>query len=257
MSKNFELMQRAGKAWEVPPVIPPEKPVISINTGKKLNVRLRHNGRLDIDQLAREESLRLVQRVFLLQAQTPSRMVVFAGIDHRNGCSRICAQVVEVLESNGPGSVCLVEANFRSPSLSRIFGTTNHHGLTDSLVGEGPIRSFAKPLRSNKLWFLSSGSLAADSHALLNSSRLQDRFEELRNEFDYVVVDAPPLTHYSDAIALGKAADGFVLVLEANSTRREAALKIKEILRANQIHVLGAVLNKRTFPLPDVLYRNL
>lgn len=268
MSKNFELMQRAGKIWEVAPPPPPEKtekkldrlerPASVVPIRKKTwDRRRRHVGRLDVDQLAREESLRLVQRIFLLQAQTPPRLVVFAGVDHGNGCSRICAQAAEALESNGRGSVCLVEANLRSPSLPKIFGTVNHHGLTDSLFSEESIRSFAKPLHSDGLWLLSCGSLAADSPALLNSGRLRSRFEELRNEFDYVIVDAPPLTHYSDAVAIGKLADGFVLVLEANSTRREAALRISDNLRAAQIRVLGAVLNKRTFPIPDRLYRKL
>jgi Mrp family chromosome partitioning ATPase len=51
--------------------------------------------------------------------------------------------------------------------------------------------------------------------------------------------------------------DGFVLILEANVTRREAALKVSENLRASGIQVLGAVLNKRTFPIPESLYHKL
>jgi len=262
MSKNFELMQRLGRAWDVPPAPKIERmerrePVLPIRRQKRWEGIRQHNGRLNVNQLAREESLRLVQHVFLLENQVPARVVVFAGIDHGNGCSRICAQVAEVLEGNGQGSVCLVEANLRSPSLPRVFGMANHHGLTDCLLGDGPIRAFAKPLSTGRLWLLPSGSYAPDAHGLLGSGRMKARFDELRSEFDYVVVDAPPLTHYSDAVALGKMADGFVLVLEANSTRREAAIRISENLRAAQIRVLGAVLNKRTFPIPDALYRNL
>jgi Mrp family chromosome partitioning ATPase len=104
---------------------------------------------------------------------------------------------------------------------------------------------------------MSCGSLVVNSNNLLNSDRLRSRFRELRNEFDYVVVDAPPLTRYSDAIALGKVADGFVMVVEANATRREAAVRMSDILRASQIRILGAVLNKRTFPIPEPLYRCL
>ena len=109
---------------------------------------------------------------------------------------------------------------------------------------------------SNKnLWLLSCGSLAVDSANLLNSERIKTRFQELRDEFDYVIIDAPPMSRYADAMALGKLADGFVLVLEANSTRREAAMRVTESLSQAQIRVLGAVLNKRTFPIPESLYR--
>ena len=69
------------------------------------------------------------------------------------------------------------------------------------------------------------------------------RFDELRKEFEYVLVDSPPLTRYPDITALGRLTDGLVLVLKASSTRKEAALEVIENLRAAQIEVLGAVLN--------------
>jgi capsular exopolysaccharide synthesis family protein len=182
---------------------------------------------------------------------------VFAGIDHGNGCSRICVSVAETLAKNIRGSVCLVEANLRSPALPEMFGATNHHGLTDALLQDGPIRSFAKLVRGENLWLLSSGALAADSARLLNSERLKTRFAELRKEFDFVLIDAPPLTPYSDALAFGQLTDGFVLVVEANATRREAALQVSENLRAANVRILGAVLNQRTFPIPETLYNKL
>jgi Mrp family chromosome partitioning ATPase len=208
-------------------------------------------------QVAREETLRLVQRIFLQQTQNVPRVVLFAAVSPGAGCSEVCVLVAETLRANVSGSVCLVEANFRSPALPGLLGTTNHHGLTDALLQEGPIRSFAKPLRTNNFWFLSSGLLASDSPSLLNGDRIKTRFDELRKEFDYVLVDAPSLSRYADAAALGRITDGVVLVLEANATRKEAALKVMENLRNAQIKVLGAVLNKRTFPIPESLYDKL
>jgi capsular exopolysaccharide synthesis family protein len=256
MSKNYELMQQAGKEHEFRPVrkLEPETPA---KFGNGHGNGHRESDGLDLDQLAGEEALRLVQRVFLLQAQEPPHMVAFAGIDHGNGCSRICVRVAETLAKNVRGSVCLVEANLRSPALPEMFGTTNHHGLTDALLQEGPIREFTKPVRGENLWLLSSGALATDSAKLLNSERLKPRLAELRKEFDFVLIDAPPLTRYSDAIGLAQLADGLVLVLEANSTRREAAVQVAESLRAANIRILGAVLNKRTFPIPETLYNKL
>jgi succinoglycan biosynthesis transport protein ExoP len=260
MSKNFELMQQAGKE-QAPRPSPVQNPAPKLNFG---NGHGNGNGKrhreaegLDLDLLAGEEALRLVQRVFLLQSQEPPHMVVFAGIDHGNGCSRVCVSVAETLAKNIRGSVCLVEANLRSPALPEMFGTTNHHGLTDALLQDGPIRSFAKLVRGENLWLLSSGALAADSANLLNSERLQTRFAELRKEFDFVLIDASPLTPYSDALAFGQLTDGFILVVEANATRREAALQVAENLRAANVRILGAVLNQRTFPIPESLYHRL
>ena len=260
MSRNFELLQQAGKGWEVPVLkeVKPSIPFPFAGRDKAVPVPVAPIASGDpMDQLAREEALRLVQRIFFLQTETPPKVVVFAGIDHGNGCSRICVRAAEALPAHGQGAVCIVEGNFRSPSLPEVFGTTNHHGLTNALLGNAPIRSFAKPVRADGMWLLSAGALAPDSHGLLNSDRLKTRFDELRNEFEYILVDAPPLTRYSDAIALGRVADGLVLVLEAHATRREAALRITENLRATQVNLLGVVLNKRTFPIPESLYRSL
>jgi Mrp family chromosome partitioning ATPase len=83
------------------------------------------------------------------------------------------------------------------------------------------------------------------------------RCRELREEFDIVLVDAPPLAHYADAIALGRLSDGVVLVIEAESTRRDSALAAVETLRSSEVKILGAVLNKRVYPIPEKLYSKL
>jgi Mrp family chromosome partitioning ATPase len=252
MSRNFELLQRVGRGFAVPP-IPQPVPVSS-----KLREKAHPNGaRLDFGQVAHEEAARLVQRIFLSPDQKAPRAVLFAGIDEGVGCSQICLLVAETLRSTVNGSICIVEANLRSPSLPGMLGTTNHHGLTDALVQQGPIGSFARQLEIDNVWLLSGGSLASDSPDILNSDRLKSRFEELRTEFDYLLVDAPSLSRYADATALGRVTDGLVLVLEANSTRKETALMVMESLRAARIKVLGAVLNKRTFPIPESIYKKL
>ena len=86
---------------------------------------------------------------------------------------------------------------------------------------------------------------------------MRARVTDLRNEFAYILIDAPPLNRYADAIALGQLADGVVLILEANATRRESAVKVAAHLRSMHVKLLGAVLNKRTFPIPETLYNLL
>ena len=250
MSKNFELMQQAG--------IEVERERTTSLVQRDAN---SHPSKIGFaqDQVTREESLKLVQRLFLGQDAKRPRAVVFAGIDPGNGCTRLCGDTARVLAENVPGSVCIVEANLRAPLLAQFFGVTNHWGLTDALLKEGPIRSFAKQVYRDNLWLLSCGSPTptAQFPNLLSSEQLKMRFAELRKEFDYILVDVPPLNQYADATALGQITDGVVLVVEANSTRKESALKALETLRGAQIEILGAVLNKRTFPIPESLYRRL
>lgn len=190
----------------------------------------------------------LVQRVFLQPTQASPRVVVFAATDHGNGCSQIAAAAARTLAAIGVAPVCLVEANFRSPALPRMLGTTNYQGLSNALLEEGSIRSFMKPMGNGCLWLLSSGPLAADSPKLLATERVRARFVELRAEFHFVIVDAPPLSQYADAIALGQLSDGMVMILEAGSTRRDAASTAANSVRSSRIQILGAVLNKGRVP---------
>jgi Mrp family chromosome partitioning ATPase len=249
VSKNFESMQRAGlgRAIRVSPAL----------AEPALGGRDQNGAQWDLDKIRWEESLKLVQRVFLQGGVESPRVVVFAGISPGSGCSQICAQTADILAGNVSGSVCLVEANLRTPSLPAFFGTTNHYGLTDALLAEDSIRDYATQVSTENLWLLSSGSMPSGSGVVLNSERMRSRLAELRREFEFVLIDAPPLGEYSDAVGLGQLADGLVLVLEANSTRREAALRIAENLNAAHVQILGAVLNKRTFPIPGSLYSRL
>lgn len=248
MSKHFELIQETEK----------ENPSSTLTAVDPTFFSQRESHRSNgLRRWAGDDALRLVQQIFLLQAQEPPRVVVLAGVDHGSGCSQICASVAETLAKNARRPVCLVEANFRSPGLPELFGTSNHRGLTDALLGDGPISVFAEPVAQENLRLISSGALASDSPSLLTSEHLRERLAELRKEFDFVIIDAPPLTQYSDAIAVGQLVDGLVLILEADATRREAAAVVAANLRSANIPILAAVLNKRTFPIPEKLYRRL
>ena len=110
-------------------------------------------------------------------------------------------------------------------------GVPDSQGLGDSLSEQVGIRIFARQLTPSNLWLLSAGDGAHETPGLLNSEALKVRLQELRAEFDYVLVDAPALNLYSDAVALGRTADGVVVVLQADSTRRESALKGLQVLR--------------------------
>ena len=91
----------------------------------------------------------------------------------------------------------------------------------------------------------------------LSSPWLRERLAELRLEFDYTLIQAPPAGLYSEAALLGQLSDGMILVLQANSTRRAAAKKVKQMLLATNVALLGAVLSERTFPIPQNLYKKL
>lgn len=269
MSKNFELLRElhvnlsseAAPAYAAPDL--GSIPDTEANSAKARAAQEKWNARewvaaqIDESPLIREEGLKLAHNLFLAPGNASNHVVVFAAVDSGNGCSRISSLVARTVAAQTPAAVCLVDANLRTPSSPNAFTVDNDYGLTDSLRSPGPITEFVKSAGSDNLSVLTCGSGARNSVGLLTSPNMRARIADLRAEFAYVLIDAPPLNSYTDAVALAQQADGIVLIVEANATRRESALKVAEHLRNMQVKFLGAVLNKRTFPIPDSLYNLL
>jgi len=188
------------------------------------------------------------------------RAVVLAGVEQGNGGSWMAVHCARVLAAQVSGSVCVVDGNLRTPALHQYFSVENHHhGFSDAIRESGPLRDYARQVPGvGNLWLMSCGSLAGPGgQALLPSQALRSRVSELRAAFDYLIIDAPPLGLYDDAVALGQVTGGVALVIAESDTRKERARHaVQELAKAN-VRVLGAVLNKRTFPIPQKIYDRL
>jgi len=262
MSKNFELMQNLGKEREMfqAGAAPASAPALAIATRPAAEVRPPVDLKpleLKMEPGQRDEMFKLVQRVFFAPGNDGSRLVVVSSTESGSGCSWICARMGEVLASQISATVCLVDANLRSPGLHREFGVPNHYGLSDALQTYEPVRGYVSQLSRPNLWLLSCGSETEKSRTMLGSERMRSLLPELQREFDYVLVDAPPLRGGDDTIVLSRNAEGVVLVLKANASRRETAKQAVHDLAAANVRLLGAVLNHRTFPVPEKIYRKL
>jgi protein-tyrosine kinase len=287
MSRNFELLQNVGKEQEffkpegaireksrpeplarpIPDL--PGQEALPLNGDGKSASAMPGAATAAAPALAAEplqfamessehaELAKLVQRLFLLPDGNPPRTVVFTSSEPGDGCSWICARVGEILASQVAGSVCLVDANLQSPTLHEQFSVPNHHGLSDALRKSGSIRGYVSQLSRRNLALLSCGSDAKEAHGLVASDRMRSRLSELREEFEYILIDSSSLSVSNEAISMGAIADGVVLVLKANSTRKERARGAVQDLKNAKVRVLGAVLNQRTFPIPNSIYNKL
>jgi hypothetical protein len=181
--------------------------------------------------------------------------VVISAVDQETDITGLCMQVAQALSQQIPGSICLVETNRRIPELGNSFGRST----SDPVCGQerhGSLRESSRQI-SERLWQASlSSSPGEDAHGL-SASWLRDRLAQLRHDFEYTVLHTPPALVSSEAALLGSLSDGVILVLEANSTRRMAARKAKDLLQAANARLLGTVLSERTFPIPERIYRRL
>lgn len=209
---------------------------------------------LGMDLDTRRELTRLTHTLFLCSGA--ARLVAFSGVESGAGCSWVLVRISQLLAEASAGSVCIVDANFWSPMLHTYLHTGNSVGLSDALVDTEPIRKYVQRLGGG-LGLLSTGSVIAKAEPLLASSAFRARVEELRGSFDHVLFDTPPLAVSSDALVVASKLDGLAMVVEAGSTKRETALKAAKEAAANNVRMLGVVLNKRTYPVPNAIYRKL
>jgi capsular exopolysaccharide synthesis family protein len=209
---------------------------------------------LEMDMEARQELTKLTHRLFL--GSNGPRVVAFSGVQEGAGCSWMLARTAQLLAEADAGSVCVIDADLRNPTLHKYFRVGNSFGLSDALIGTQPVSEYVSRL-GGPLHLLSSGSVIPKVETLLSSSTFRLRVEELCVSFRFVLFDTPPLAGSSDALVVASRTDGLVMVIEADSTNRDLALKAAKDASATNVHLLGTVLNKRTFPIPEAIFRKL
>lgn len=250
MSKNFELLQQAEKEQELRQPSSSAKPSAGVYGGGDGGGR-----RLPLQARTLEESVRLVQQLFVSPREASPRVVVFTAANEGAGCTTVCACAAEALLTQVSGSICLVDGNIQHPSLHKLFGLENRRGLTDALTQSEAIRSYIQATDNPRLSVLTCGTPSRDS--MMKTGALTLRMAQLRSEFDYVLVDSPPANMNAEALGLCHVADGVVMVLQAEVTHREATRKTADAIRATGARVLGAVLNQRIYPIPQGIYDRL
>ncbi len=199
----------------------------------------------DLDRFAEEQIRGLVRQVFS-NSQVPARQVVFCGVDSLTDVQSLCRRVGETLASAKSGDVALVDAFSRRPAdRSTDMGKVGHG------AGKTPLKQ-ASPRLHRNCWVLDAGE-----RINARGESLHAYLAQIRVEFQYSILAAPPAGESDDAVAMAQFSDGIVLVLSAQHTRRVAARRIRETIDAAHVRLLGTVLSDREFPIPQMLYRRL
>jgi len=141
--------------------------------------------------------------------------------------------------------VVIIDGDLRKSGLSRVFGLESCPGLGDTLsqAGETDPLKLIRPTDFPGVSILPSGTVAGNAARLLQSERLVDVLQVLRAEFDFVLVDGPPLLGLADARLLGKHAEGIILICRAGRTEGNELNEAWSILKDDGARVLGTILN--------------
>jgi receptor protein-tyrosine kinase len=143
--------------------------------------------------------------------------------------------------------VVLVSCDLRKPRLGQFFGIDEKAGLTTAILGEQPVEELVQAVPGDdNLWLLGSGELPPNPAELLNGRRIQEVFTALRELFDLVLIDSPPVLPVTDSVVLAKDADATLLIVAAGQTSRSDLQRAAEKLSQVNARVVGLVLNETT-----------
>lgn len=207
----------------------------------------RRTSSWDLERFAEEQIRGLVRRVFSLHGTPPIRQVVFSPIDSSSDVHPLCRQVGDLLSREKGADVAIVGA---FPHQARD-ASTEATDLNPRDRVRTPLKQVATRLHRN-CWLLDSGNRLCQP-----GESLQSYLSQIREEFEYSILAAPAAGESDTATAIAQLADGIILVLQAQSTRRAVAQRIKERMDDARVRLLGTVLSDREFPIPRELYLRL
>jgi len=201
-------------------------------------------GAWDPESFAREQIRGMVRRVFFSTPERPVRQVVFSGVEPQTDLQTVCRSVGEALALETQRRIAVAGV------LPEAIAGDDLASQPDVREGVPRLRRVASRTQAN-LWLV-----AGPERKSVSASALHQYLSQIRGEFEFSVV-AARATDWFEAIAMSQFADGIVLVLSAQHTRRITACRMKEALEGSRARLLGTVLADRLFPMPEAIYRRL
>lgn len=190
------------------------------------------------------EAIRGVRtNVLFSSAEEGTRIIVVTSAGPGEGKSLFSSNLAVSLAQAGQ-RVLHVDADMRRPRVHAIFDVAQEPGLSNLLVGDCKPSEAIRKTGVQNLCVLPAGMIPPNPAELLGSKRCDEFFASLRQSFDWVILDSPPVLAVADASILANTASGVVFVVGADQTSRQAARAALEQLEAVQAHVIGAVLNR-------------
>ncbi len=197
---------------------------------------------LDHDDPAAEAFRTLRTNVTFVGAERPVQLLAMTSPGPGEGKSTTASNLALALAAGGSRTL-LMDADLRRPLLHRAFGLVHDPGLTDVLIGSTPAREAIRPEVAPKLDVLPAGSSPPNPSELLGSDAMHTLLGEMRREYDYIVVDTPPVLPVTDATVIATIADAIILTIRSGETEELPAQRAMEQLRRVNARIAGVVLN--------------
>lgn len=169
--------------------------------------------------------------------------IVFTSAGPNEGKSTVIANLAVTLCHTG-SKVLLVEGDLRNPTVHKIFALPNTSGITNALISNKSYKEYIQKCEIGNLDILTSGPKPPNPSELLGSAKIKTMLDEFKKDYDYILIDAPPIVLVTDAALLGSICDGTILVIGSGEAPIEGVVKAKDLLLNVKANLIGTILNK-------------
>lgn len=160
------------------------------------------------------------------------------------GKSSVSLSLSRTLAESGK-KILMVDADLRKSVMAARYHIQGiDKGLSHYLTGQAEVEDIIYETEVEGLCITVAGPLLPDPTSILDSEQFEQFIENVRDMFDYVIIDAPPLGVVIDAVIIGKYTDGAVIVIEQGVIKRKIVQDVIKQLKRGEVRILGAVLNK-------------
>lgn len=172
----------------------------------------------------------------------PLKTILLTSATPNEGKSTVIASLAIVMAQAGH-KVVLLDCDFRNPTQHKMFGLPNK-GLSNCVATDGDYHEILQHIDQENLDILTSGPVAPNPSEILMSHKMSTLLERLKEEYDYVLIDTPPVMLVTDAAAISSKVDGIIMVVAGKANPPSTEIMAKERLEQAGARILGCVLNK-------------
>ncbi|WP_309120837.1 CpsD/CapB family tyrosine-protein kinase [Paenibacillus sp.] len=215
----------------------------------KRKIITQHNPRSPIS----EAYVKLRTNIELSAVDNPIQVVMTTSANPGDGKSTTASNL-GVVYAQAEKKTLIIDADLRKPTMHHFFMLSNRGGLTSVLTNQSKFESVVRDTSTPNLQVLTSGPIPPNPSELLSSKRMSRLIEELRHQYDTIIIDSPPTLAVADAQIISTLTDGVLLVLSSGNTKRDLAAKAKASLDHAKARILGVVLNNMDRKNADAYY---
>jgi receptor protein-tyrosine kinase len=204
----------------------------------------------------RAEQVRALRnRLVALNPDGEPKSLVVASAVGGEGKSVTALNLAMALAELERHQVVVIDGDLRGPSIERYLNLNPGPGLSDLLLGERSLEQVQRPVGFRNLQLIGAGSAVRNPAEVLSAARLTELFVRLKERFQYVVIDTPPVLPCTDAGLMAQSADGTLLVLRLEHTRKSQARDALRALQDLGANVLGTFVTELRRQNPEYDYR--